>query len=477
MGTRGAAAAPRQDQEQAAASWPGKPAASGVVDVGALIDGGRVSPLQIRTFVLCLLVAVLDGVDTFSIGVAAPSIAAKLSIPLSSFGPVFSAALFGATLGAFAFGPLADRYGRKALLVAAVAVFSAFTFLTALADSYPMLLAVRFLAGLGLGGATPCFLTLGAEYAPARMRASVTSALWAGFPLGGMIGSFLNGWLIARYDWTSLFYVGGIAPLAVAVLVALLVPESARYLATKAGTGARVGAIVTRMFPETAGTIGAATRFVSSERAMPGVPVRHLFTEGRALATPLLWVPFFMAFGVLVIVVLWTPALLRQAGMPAPDAAFVVAIHGAGGFVGMALAGRLFDRFGMAALVPALLLGAVFTGLLGQVGNSVALAAVCDGLVGVCVGIGASGVIALAATVYPTPIRSAGVGWAMGMGRLGQVAAPLLVGALLIAGWTVENVFLVVAAGPVLAALAAPVAQRLFGYTALADSRAQAEAD
>ena len=441
-------------------------AAPSIVDAGTLIDGAKLAPLQLRVFALCGLVAVLDGMDTFSIGVAAPSIAAQLGMKLSSFGPVFSAALFGATLGAFAFGPLADRFGRKALLVLAVLLFSAFTFLTAPADSYATLIAVRFLAGLGLGGATPCFLTLAAEYAPARMRATVTSALWAGFPLGGMIGSFLNGWLIARYDWPSLFYVGGVAPLAVALLIALLVPESVRYLAAQGGSGARVGAILARIVPATAGTIHGATRFVTTERPLPGVPVRHLFTEGRALATPLLWVPFFMAFGVLVVVVLWTPALLRQAGMPAPDAAFVVAIHGAGGFVGMAVAGRLFDRLGMTALVPAFLLGAVFTFLLGHVGNSVALAAACDGLIGVCVGIGASGAIAMAALVYPTAIRSAGIGWAMGMGRLGQVCAPLLVGALLTAGWAVQDVFLVVAAGPLVAALVAPVAQRLFGAAA-----------
>ena len=435
------------------------------IDVGSLIDASPLSSLQVRVFILCCLVAVLDGGDTFSIGIAAPSIAAKLGIPLSGFGPVFSAALFGATLGAFAFGPLADRFGRKPMLLTAVLLFSAFTLLTAVVTSYQALLAARFLAGLGLGGATPCFLTLAADYAPARLRGTVTSALWAGFPLGGMIGSLVNGWLIARYDWPALFYVGGIAPLVVAAGVLLLVPESVRYLTTRAGSEARIGAILRRIAPGAvvgAGQTGTAIRFVSTERAMPGAPIRNLFTEGRARATPLLWVPFFMAFGVLIVVVLWTPALLRQQGMPAPDAAFVVAIHGAGGFLGMAAAGRLFERFGMAALGPALLLGAGFTFALGQVGTSVPLAAACDGLIGLCVGIGASGVIAMAAVVYPTAIRSAGIGWAMGMGRLGQVCAPLLVGALLGAGWQIPHVFLVVAAGPVIAAAAAAGALRLF---------------
>jgi AAHS family 4-hydroxybenzoate transporter-like MFS transporter len=161
---------------------------------------------------------------------------------------------------------------------------------------------------------------------------------------------------------------------------------------------------------------------------------------------------------VLTIVVLWVPALLRQNGMAASDTAIVVAFHGLGAFIGMAIAGRLLERFGAAmALAPAFLIGAVFTAALGSVGTSVVLASVFDGLVGLFVGIGACGMIALSSLVYPTAIRSTGIGWAMGMGRLGQVFSPLATGAMLQAGWTIDRMFLIIAIAPVLAAIVVPL--------------------
>lgn len=432
-----------------------------VIDVGRVIDDAGLSGYQIRLLVLCGLVAVLDGADTFSIGVAAPSIAAGLGMQLNTFGSVFSAALFGATLGAFGFGPLADRFGRKTMLVIAVFIFSIFTFLTALAWSVPSLLTIRFLSGIGLGGATPCFLALASEYAPARMRATITSLLWAGFPLGGMIGGFLNAWLIRAFDWRAMFYVGGVLPFIVGLLVVALVPESLRYLMSVGAAPARLAALISRVAPRrTAYELG--TRFVTHEVRSHGVPAAQLFTQGRAWGTVLLWVPFFMAFGVLAIVVLWTPALLRQNGMSASDASLVVAFHGLGGFVGMAAAGWLLQRYGAKVLIPAFVVGAACTATLGTVGTSVVLASVFDGLIGVFVGIGASGLIAFSSLTYPTAIRSTGIGWAMGMGRLGQVAAPLAAGAMLQAGLTIDRVFVVVALAPLVAAVSAPVASWAF---------------
>jgi AAHS family 4-hydroxybenzoate transporter-like MFS transporter len=425
----------------------------GSVDVVALIDELPLSRLQILILILCGLVGFLDGMDTFSMGVAAPSIAAKLLISLSGFGPIFSAALLGATVGAFAFGLLADRFGRKAMLVVATLLFSTFTFLTALPDSVQMLIAVRFLAGLGLGGATPCFLSLASEYTPSRIRASVISALWASFPLGGMIGGFLNAYLIAVLGWQSMFYVGGVFPLIIATLFALLAPESLRHQIARGVDRRRLAGIVQRLAPGFDISATVVRRFIVNEVKLSGVPIRHLFTDGRGPSTLFLWVPFFMAFAVLIIVVLWTPALLRQQGMAASSAAVVVGFHGLGAFIGMAVAGRLLERFGTLVLVPAFLVGGVCTLALGIVGTSTALASTCTVLIGVFVGVGASGVIALAATAYPASIRSTGLGAAMAMGRLGQVFGPLLVGLMLQAGWGIATMFMVVALAPIVAAL------------------------
>jgi AAHS family 4-hydroxybenzoate transporter-like MFS transporter len=180
-----------------------------------------------------------------------------------------------------------------------------------------------------------------------------------------------------------------------------------------------------------------------------------LFTEGRMVRTLLLWVPFFTSFGVLGITVVWTPVLLRDHGIPPSQAAFVLGVHNIGALIGMSSAGRLIERYGArATLVPGLLLGAGFVGALGYAAASVPAMAAALFLVGLFVGLGASGSIALAALSYPTAMRSTGIGWAMGMGRFGQVLAPLLAAAAAVAGWTGSQLFLLFAIAPVLGALA-----------------------
>jgi MFS family permease len=171
------------------------PGTANDINVTRLIDDGRLSRFQIGTIICCALVSALDGIDTQSIGVAAPFIADGLGFKVADFGPIFSAALLGATVGAATFGPLADRLGRKTLLIVACVLFGFFTILTASANSVPALMIFRVLAGVGLGGATPCFIALTSEYAPARLRATLVTVMWSAFPLGAMLGGLLNSYL------------------------------------------------------------------------------------------------------------------------------------------------------------------------------------------------------------------------------------------------------------------------------------------
>ncbi len=421
-------------------------AAAGVCDVTALIDRRALSPLQVRIIVLCALIAVLDGADTSAIAIATTAIAAKLAVPMRAFGVVFSAATLGAMLGAMAFGPLADRFGRKRLLLVAAAMFGLFTILTALADSFAGLVACRLLAGIGLGGATPCFLGLAAEYAPKRMRGALVSMLWAGFPLGIMLGGFGNAWLVRMYGWPAIFLVGGMLPLLVVLAMMVALPESLQFLVLRDAASARARAILARLAP---GAVGAADRLAVQDRALPGVPVTYLFRDRRALPTVLLWLPFFAGFGVLGVVVLWMPALLQASGVARSmaTAANVNAFNGLGGCIGMALAGMLVDRFGPTRVLgPAFVVGAVFTAALGVAVSSVVLAAACTAAIGLSVGIASSGAIALAALIYPTQMRASGIGWAMGMGRFGQVALPLLAARMIGAGGQAGAMLLVMAA-------------------------------
>jgi MFS transporter, AAHS family, 4-hydroxybenzoate transporter len=421
------------------------------VNVTRLIDEGPLTRFQIATIICCALVNLFDGIDTQSIGVAAPFIADGLGIKLASFGPIFSSALVGATIGAASFGPLADRFGRKTLLLIAALIIGVFTILTALATSVPMLMSFRVLAGLGLGGGTPCVISLTSEYAPARLRATLVTLMWSSFPFGGMIGGLMNTYLLTHAGWRAIFYIGGVLPLLLVLALFFYLPESIKFLVTRRNDNNAVRQIVARFR-----TIVPSpdSRFVIDEERLSGASIRHLFTEGRALGTLFLWVPFFMGFGVLTVVTLWTPALLRMNGISAADTAFVIAFNGLGAFIGQSTAGRLMQRFGiLAVLFPAFLLGTAATVLLGYGATSVAVAATGIGLVGLFLGMGTAGAIALSALIYPTPIRSTGVGWGMAMGRFGQIVGPLIAGALLGAGWTADHIMMVIACGAIIGAV------------------------
>ena len=421
------------------------------INVTRLIDDGPLTRFQIGTIVCCALVSALDGIDSQSIGVAAPFIADELGVKLADFGPIFSSALAGATLGAASFGPLADRFGRKTLLIVAVVLISVFTILTVFANSVPMLMTFRLLAGIGLGGATPCFIALTSEYAPARLRAALVTLMWSAFPLGGLLGGLLNWYLIPQAGWRAIFYIGGVAPLVLAFVLLFYLPESIKFLLVRRNDVTGVGRIVARF---RSSPVRGDSHFVLDEKPLPGASIPHLFTEGRALGTLLLWVPFFMGFGVLTVAVLWTPALLKLNGISPANTAFVVAFNGLGGFIGQSSAGTLIKRFGiLPVLIPAFLLGAAATVGLGYGASSIALASTFIGLIGVFMGFGTGGAIALAATIYPTPIRSTGVGWGMAMGRFGQIVGPLIAGALLGAGWTADRIMMVIACGGLIAAV------------------------
>ena len=422
-----------------------------MVNVTRIIDDGRVSGLQYAAIFMCSLVAFLDGVDSQSIALGAPVIVDMMHLARTSLGPIFSAGLFGATLGALTFGPLGDRFGRKRMLVVAALIIGVFTLMTAYAETYSALLAIRFAAGIGLGGATPCFIALASEYAPLRRRAAVASLIWAAFPLGGAAGGFLNGYILGHYDWQTMFLFGGVAPILVAIVLTVWLPESIRFLLASGLHAERIGAIVSRIRPGTP----LAARYVADEERAHGVPLLQLFAGARARTTLLLWVPFFTAFGILGITVVWTPVLMRDHGLPLAAAGMVLGVHNIGALIGMGTAGRLMERFGtIPILCPALLLGGVMVAALGYAAASTTTMAIDLALIGLCVGAGGSGSIALASMIYPTAIRSTGIGWAMGLGRFGQVLTPLIASGFMSGGYSGEQLFLFLGIAPIVGGLA-----------------------
>jgi AAHS family 4-hydroxybenzoate transporter-like MFS transporter len=429
-------------------------------NVSELIDRHPLGAFQIRIVVLCTLVALLDGLDLQSIGLAAPGIMADLHVPPPALGTVFSAALAGLALGAFGFGPLADRIGRKTVLVGATACFGVFTICTALAPSFAILLAFRFFAGVGLGGAMPSFISLTSEYAPRRLRATIVALLWAGFPAGGMVGGLLASWIIPTFGWHSVFWVGGVIPLLVSVVLIVALPESIGFLVGTSAPPQQIFALLRRVFPDA--SVPDQATFVLDEERASGVPVLQLFAAGRALGTLLLWISFFIAFMLLVTNSAWAPTLLKRDGLDIGQAAFAMAAFNFGSVVATCFVGWLIVRVGAGVVLPVAMLGsAVSVGLVGYAVPSVGFVVLLQGLFGAFMGGGSSGLIALAAIYYPTAVRSTGVGWAMGMGRVGSFTGPLLVGSLLALALSSVSIFVAIGLPALAAAVTTAIAGRV----------------
>ena len=410
------------------------------VDVIALIDRHPVTRFQIGVLILCMLVAALDGFDTQAIGYTAPAIAAVIHLPMPQFGQVGSWGLAGAAIGALSFGPLADIFGRKWFMIIAVLVFAVFSYLTSTSTSLEQLLAYRFCCGLGLGGVTPAFLAMGAELAPKRLRDVFVTVLFASFPGGGLIGSLTSAWVIPTFGWQSVFYIGAVAPLIIAVVLAIWLPESIRFLLARNMRQEDVRRTLERIMP---GEVPAGAELVAPpDPAREGVPVKHLFMEGRAVPTVLLWVPFFMVFMILVTVTFWTPAVLNSVGFSLSAAALIIGLNNLGSVIASATSGWAVHRVGaFRILIPGFILGGLSLAWFGQATTSVAMLSIASFLAGFFVGGTGTGLIAIAAGMYPTSIRSTGIGWAMGMGRVGQVFGPILAGVIVGLGYKVGGIF------------------------------------
>ena len=399
-----------------------------------------------------MLVAALDGFDTQAIGYTAPAIAAVIHLPMPQFGQVGSAGLLGAALGALSFGPLADIFGRKWFMIIAVVVFAVFSYLTSTSTSLEQLLAYRFCCGLGLGGVTPAFLAMGAELAPRRLRDVFVTVLFASFPGGGLIGSLTSAWVIPTFGWQSVFYIGAVAPLIIAVVLAIWLPESIRFLLARNKRQDEVRRTLERIMP---GEVPAGAELVAPpDPAREGAPVKHLFMEGRAIPTLLLWVPFFMIYMVLVTVTFWTPAVLSSVGFSLSAAALIIGLNNLGSVIASATSGWAVHNSGaFRVLIPCAIAGGLALAWFGQATSSVAMLGTASFLAGFFVGGTGTGLIAVAAGMYPTSIRSTGIGWAMGMGRVGQVFGPILAGVIIGLGYKVGGIFYAAAVPCFIAAL------------------------
>jgi AAHS family 4-hydroxybenzoate transporter-like MFS transporter len=415
------------------------------VDAVGVVDGAPVGKLIILVVALCAGVSFLDGFDILAISYVAPVIGAAWKLPKEAFGPIFAAHYIGGALGAVFFGWYADRYGRRLGVIIPTAIFGVFALLTVYAYDFRSLFILRILIGIGLGGALSNAIAMVAEYSPQRTRATLVSLMYAAFPLGGVIGGPISALLIAKYGWQAVFVLGGVLPLLLSVALLLWLDESIRFLVLSRAPAARVGAILHGIAPSFQPSAGD-TYVLPQSRGVSSGPTREIFSREFLRATVLLCIAAFVAQLVIVYVVTWMPLVLASIGMPVTSAILASVAFSVGGIFGALGLARIIDKEkSYRGLVVTFFLSALSIAGIGY------LAANWYGLLAVTfvtglLTVGANIVLsAYSATVYPTAIRSTGVGWVIGCGRVGAIAGALFGTALVAAGVAIETAYVIAA--------------------------------
>ena len=422
------------------------------------LENQRIGGLQIRVAALCTLVQICDGHDINSIGMAVPSLTHAWNLAGPAFSQAFVASSVGILVGALSSGPVGDRFGRKPLLLASITILGLASLFSAFATSLEMLSVLRFFTGLGIGGAMPGTVAITGDYTPQRWRATIIMITFTGAPAGGFLGGQAVAALLPHFGWPVIFLIGGIVPLLMVPALAIWLPESPRFLAARSNLSARQTAML-RDLGVTPG-VGAAHRV----DVATGNPIKMLFGEGYALQTVLLWVIFFCSLMNLFLFAYWTPQVLHLIGYSPSAAVFASSLRDFGAMFAVLYLGVLIDRVGPQRILALhYAAGAVFIAVIALIALPYAILLVILFLCGLTIVGSQTGANAACGLLYPARMRTSGIGWALGIGRLGGIAAPALGGWLLARGLPPTQIFLcaclfalIAAAATAMLALCAP---------------------
>jgi AAHS family 4-hydroxybenzoate transporter-like MFS transporter len=422
------------------------------LDVRAHINGRPMSAYQWLLLVLCFLIITTDGVDVAIMGFLAPAITKEWGISRAAFGVVMSAAPIGLAIGALFVGPLSDRFGRKKMLVGAVAWFGTCSLLCSMANDVYSLSLLRFLTGLGLGAAMPTTTTLLSEYVPEKSRGTLLAIMFTGFNLGSALVGFGAAALLPEHGWRGVLVAGGLIPLVCLPFYLWLIPESARFMVVRKYPSARIARTMRRVVGS---DVADTATFTSVEPSVQsGAPAKALLSPSYRKITLSLWATYFMGLLVIYLLSGWLPTLIKDAGLSIESAANLTALFQLGGTVGALVVGYLMDRWTPNKVIASAYLGgAVFILLLasGSVQSSMFAAFVL--LAGFCMSGAQTGLNAFAPSCYPTAVRATGVSWMQGMGRFGSIFGSFAGGLMLSMGWGFSAVIAILAIPATIAAL------------------------
>ncbi len=419
-------------------SAPGQ--AAKTLNLTELLENSQIGPLQIRVFTLCMLCLIMDGFDVQAMGYTAPAVLKEFGITGLQLGQLFSAANFGVLVGSLVFSMVADKIGRRPVLVGATFFFSLLTIATAYSWTFPQLLWLRFISGLGLGCIIPNATSLVGEFSPKKSRVTLMMCITVGFTAGGALGGFVAAWMIPAFGWRSVFLFGGAVPLAIAITMALSLPESLQFLAVRKAKLEQLARWLTQLDPTI--RIDATTKYMANEGSRGGFLLAHLFQEGRAPVTLLLWIVNFTNIMVLYSLSNWLATVVTGMGYTTRESVLVSTILQVGGTIGtFGLAWLIARRGFIPMLVATFAVATVSIAFIGQPGITLTMLFAIVFVAGWCIVGGQPGLNALSATYYPTYLRSTGVGAGLGIGRAGGIVGPYAGGMLVAAQWTSQQLF------------------------------------
>lgn len=371
----------------------------------------------IITVGICFLIAVIEGLDIQAAGIAAKGISESFGLDKSQLGVFFSAGILGLLPGALLGGRIADKIGRKQVLIWSTAVFAVFTLCTVWVNSFETLLAVRFLAGAGLGAAMPILITLASEAVTPQNRGRAVGLMYCGMPVGAAILSLIASTEFGS-EWKNIFYLGGLLPIIVIPIMMLFLPESKEFL--KAQAQSEQGSVITEQAPKAS--------------------FKDLFNSENLFRTLLIWVSYFFTLMVVYIMLSWLPSLFQELGFSRKEGATAQFYFMISATIGTVILGMLTDRW-KKSYVVILMYGGILAGLLAlNAASTLTQMYLAAALVGAFV-IGCQGVLyAFGGIVYPTAVRGTGVGVASAVGRVGAMLGPTIAGALLTAGFGAAGV-------------------------------------
>lgn len=417
-------------------------------DLTTALERQEMTPFQISAVGICMILNAIDGFDVLAISFAAPALAKEWSLAPGELGILFSSGLVGMTLGSLLIAPLADRIGRRAMILASLIAVTLGMLLSAAARSPVELAILRAVTGLGIGAMLPSLATIVAEFSSLRRRELAVSTMSTGYPIGATLGGMAAVFLVGSFGWRGIFLFGGLLSLVILPIVAWRLPESLAFLVSRRPPGAlektnhllrRVGIPEVDRLPELA-VSRPRTRFF------------HVVHGRLGLQSAALWTAFFCVMLSFYFVLSWTPKLLVDAGLRAEQGISGGVLLNVGGIAGALVLGLLAARIGKFRIVAlSMIAGALSVAIFGYFAEGVVLAMTLALLVGYFLFASLVGLYAILPSIYPAAVRNTGAGLSVGVGRIGAIVSPYVAGLLLERGWSNSSTYVVFAV-PLLAA-------------------------